>query len=236
MLDYLDVLVWSDGRLKCRHSADQANVIYQALSKLTGKIRSADMFRACGIDPVAASPKQLARFQRAVCELGWESTHRTFDGKPQRAYVKGTGVRRLVELVIKVDPQTQVTTIEGVPGFVLRSDPQPRTKAWDAIASLAAVLHQTLGNLTGKIRVSDVFLVCGIALFDAAQEQREQLGYAIRELGWERKRRRFDGVLEYAYVKGTESERLVQLVVEYDVHTRSVRIEIDKTGQTSATN
>lgn len=97
------------------------------------------------------------------------------------------------------------------------------------------VLYRALGTRTGKLRVSDAFLICGLEPGKVNQDQIERFGRAIRELGWERMRRRFDGALEYAYVKGTPAERKVDLVVEYDPHMRSVRIEIDKTG-TPATN
>ena len=100
---------------------------------------------------------------------------------------------------------------------------------------LIDVLYRAIGNRTGKLRVSDAFLICGLEAGKVNQDQIERFGKAIRELGWERQRRRFDGALEYAYVKGTATERGVELVVEYDAHLRSVRIEVDKTG-TPATN
>ncbi|HSX22344.1 MAG TPA: VapE domain-containing protein [Gaiellaceae bacterium] len=99
---------------------------------------------------------------------------------------------------------------------------------------LIDVLYRALGTRTGKLRISDAYLICGIESGRATQDQIDRFGRAIRKLGWERKRRRFDGQLEYAYVKGSEAEREVNLIVEYDQHMRSVRIEVDK-GQ-SATN
>jgi len=93
---------------------------------------------------------------------------------------------------------------------------------------LVDVLYRALGNRTGKLRVSDAYLICGLEAGKVNQDQIERFGKAIRELGWERKRRRFDGALEYAYVKGTATEREIELVVEYDPHMRSVRIEVDK--------
>ena len=98
------------------------------------------------------------------------------------------------------------------------------------------VLYRALGNRTGKLRVSDAFLICGLEAGKVNQDQIERFGKAIRELGWERKRRRFDGALEYAYVKGNDTEREVELIVEYDPHMRSVRIEVDKNERTPATN
>jgi hypothetical protein len=93
---------------------------------------------------------------------------------------------------------------------------------------LVDVLHRALTNRTGKLRVSDAYLICGIEPGKVNQDQISRFGRAIRELGWERQRRRFDGSLQYAYVKGTAAEREVELVVEYDPHLRSVRIEVDK--------
>jgi hypothetical protein len=101
---------------------------------------------------------------------------------------------------------------------------------------LVDILHRALGSRTGKLRVSDAYLICGIEPGKASQDQIFRFGRAIRELGWERKRRRFDGALEYAYVKGNATEREVGLLVEYDPHMRSVRIEIDKNEQPSAPN
>jgi predicted P-loop ATPase len=98
------------------------------------------------------------------------------------------------------------------------------------------VLHRALGNRTGKLLVSDAFLICGIESGKANQDQITRFGKAIRELGWARQRRRFDGELEYAYVKGTATERAVKLVVEYDPHMRIVKVEVDKSAQTPATN
>ncbi|HTR54985.1 MAG TPA: virulence-associated E family protein [Kofleriaceae bacterium] len=97
---------------------------------------------------------------------------------------------------------------------------------------LIDLLHRTLGNRTGKLRVSDAFLICGIEAGKANQDQMERVGRAIRDLGWERKQRRFGGPLEYAYVKGTAAEREVELIVEFDPQMRSVRIEVDKSTST----
>ena len=99
---------------------------------------------------------------------------------------------------------------------------------------LVDVLHRALTNRTGKLRVSDAYLICGIEPGKVNQDQISRFGRAIRELGWERQRRRFDGSLQYAYVKGTATEREVELVVEYDPHMRSVRIEVDKGTQPPA--
>jgi hypothetical protein len=99
---------------------------------------------------------------------------------------------------------------------------------------LVDVLQRALGNRTGKLRVSDAYLICGLEAGKVNQDQMDRFGRAIRDLGWERLRRRFDGVLEYAYVKGTEEEQKIELVVEYDLTQRSVRIDVEKPGTTAA--
>lgn len=88
------------------------------------------------------------------------------------------------------------------------------------------MLYRVLGNRTGKLRVSEAFVICGLEAGKVNQDQIARFGRAIRELGWERRRRWFDyGVaLEYAYVKGDATEREVELLVEYDPAMRSLRI------------
>jgi hypothetical protein len=115
---------------------------------------------------------------------------------------------------------------------VLHSPQYPRDPIVDVIHSpqyprdpIVDVLHRALGNCTGKLRVADAFLIGGIEPGKANQDQISRFGRAIRELGWERQRRRFDGSLQYAYVKGTAAEREVEL-----------RIEIDNNGQPPTTN
>lgn len=90
---------------------------------------------------------------------------------------------------------------------------------------LTDVLQHLLGDHTGRLRVADAFLLCGIEPGKATQDQIQRVGRALRELGWERQRRTFDGVRTYAYVKGTRQQREDELVVEYDLHTRSARVE-----------
>jgi len=78
--------------------------------------------------------------------------------------------------------------------------------------------------MTGKLRIADAYLVAGIEPGKATQDQMTRFGQAIRELGWERERRRFAGERCYAYVRGNASEREVELYVEADPMTRLVKI------------
>ena len=95
---------------------------------------------------------------------------------------------------------------------------------------LIDVLHGVLGNRTGKLRVSDAYLICGIEAGKVNQDQIERFGRAIRELGWEYLCCYFNGSLQHVYVRGTAAERAVPLAVEYDPHMRTVRIEAVKSA------
>jgi hypothetical protein len=87
---------------------------------------------------------------------------------------------------------------------------------------LIDALRRSLGDHAGRLRVADAFLLCGIDPGKATQDQIQQVGRTLRELGWERQRRSFDGVRTYAYVKGTRQQREEELVVEYD---HSIHVE-----------
>lgn len=73
-------------------------------------------------------------------------------------------------------------------------------------------LRKVLGDVTGKLRVSDTLALAG---FDRPSYQRALLvARALRQLGWSRGRYRFDGELAYAYARGTALEREHVLDVE----------------------
>lgn len=89
---------------------------------------------------------------------------------------------------------------------------------------LVDALSRSLGNITGKIRIADAYIAAGIEPGKATQDQMFRFGQAIRELGWERARRRIAGERCYAYVRGTEAERETELWVEVDQLTKAVKI------------
>ena len=102
--------------------------------------------------------------------------------------------------------------------------------------SLIDMLHHHLVNRTGKLRVSDAYIICGIEPGKVNQDQISRFGRAIRELGWERQRCRFGCTLQYAYVKGTAAEREVEVVVRavevlYDGLTADQCLELWSQGQ-----
>src|SRR4029077_13831086 len=98
----------------------------------------------------------------------------------------------------------------------------PQEEALYADDPLFDVLHQALANRTGKLRVSDAYLICGIEAAKARTDQILRFRHAIRTLGWRRQSQYLNGSRQYVYVRGTEAERQVALVVEYDPHLRSV--------------
>src|SRR5262249_41704396 len=78
---------------------------------------------------------------------------------------------------------------------------------------IVGVLGSALGDLTGKLRTEDAYRIAGIEPGKATQDQYERIGAAMRKLGWERMRKRFDGDLGYAYVRGEGAERDHELEV-----------------------
>ncbi len=74
-------------------------------------------------------------------------------------------------------------------------------------------LRNLLGDAHGKIRVSDVQ-----RLVDKRRSyyRGRLIARAMRQLGWERGRYRFDGVPLYAYARGTHLQREVVLEVGRD--------------------
>jgi predicted P-loop ATPase len=65
------------------------------------------------------------------------------------------------------------------------------------------VLDKDLGEFVeGKINSADVWTIVDIEPRHRTQQHNDAMGAAMRELGWERTKRRFDGKVRWAYVKG----------------------------------
>lgn len=74
-----------------------------------------------------------------------------------------------------------------------------------AFLEVLSLLRRSLDNFRGKIRVVDVHALGGLT---RRSHYRSQLiARALRHLGWERGRYRFDGKISYAYAKGTRLQR-----------------------------
>lgn len=78
---------------------------------------------------------------------------------------------------------------------------------------LVAVLGKALGDRTGKIAAADIWDLTGIPPGQRTQEHNARLGEAMRELGWERTKLRFDGKPTWAYARGDADERGRRIVV-----------------------
>jgi hypothetical protein len=73
-------------------------------------------------------------------------------------------------------------------------------------------LQIALGDSYGKLRSTDALALAG---FKSPSYRRKLIvARALRELGWERGRFRFNGGMLYAYARGTQLEREVMLDVE----------------------
>lgn len=71
-------------------------------------------------------------------------------------------------------------------------------------------LAEALGDLEGKLRAVDAWELTGVQPGQRTQEHNARLGAALRRLGWERTKRRFDGGKpEWSYVRGEGDEPLV---------------------------
>ena len=82
----------------------------------------------------------------------------------------------------------------------------------DAFELVVQRLRASLDGASGKLRASDALVLAG---FKSPSYHRKQLvARALRDLGWERGRFRFNGSLLYAYARGTQLEREVMLDVE----------------------
>ncbi len=85
-------------------------------------------------------------------------------------------------------------------------------KADRDLVAVTSRLRRALAATRGRLRVDDAILLAG---FKRRSQLRSTLvGRAMRRLGWERGRYRFDGDLGYAYARGSSLEREVVLDVE----------------------
>lgn len=82
----------------------------------------------------------------------------------------------------------------------------------EAFEKVVQLLRTALDGASGKLRASDALALAG---FKGPSYHRKQLvARALRDLGWERGRFRFNGSLLYAYARGTQLEREAMLDVE----------------------
>jgi len=76
------------------------------------------------------------------------------------------------------------------------------------------VIEKGLGaHATGKILASEAWDIVDVRPGMRTQDHNERLGAAMRKLGWERKKARFDGKVQWGYAKGTAQERTVRVCI-----------------------
>lgn len=100
-------------------------------------------------------------------------------------------------------------------------------RAPDTIDLQAVTTHLRagLGEVVGRLRARDALVLAG---FSSPSFQRKRLVVlAMHDLGWERARARFHGVLSHAYVRGTQLERegIIDVVRGADGQPRMKRSE-----------
>ena len=85
------------------------------------------------------------------------------------------------------------------------AEPLPDSSDATTFLEVLTRLRQALGDARGKIRVADVHQLAGLG--KPTDYRSRLIARALRHLGWERGRARFDGAIAYAYVKGTRLQR-----------------------------
>ena len=80
------------------------------------------------------------------------------------------------------------------------------------LVEVAARLLAATGEAQGRLRVTDAMVLAG---FDRSSHYRARLvAQAMRHLGWERMRYRFEGALTYMYARGSRLSR--EMILEVD--------------------
>ena len=82
----------------------------------------------------------------------------------------------------------------------------------DDLAIVTARLRLILEGVRGKLRVVDALALAGFAR--PSNVRTKLVSQAMRSLGWDRGRLRFNGALSYAYARGSQLEREVVLDVQ----------------------
>ena len=92
------------------------------------------------------------------------------------------------------------------------SEHQEQRRVEDPFVEL---LRAKLGDKEGKLRSEDAWEIVDVPRGQRTQFHNERLGQAMREIGWERKKRRFGGPPEWCYVRG-DAENQLFLSEEFD--------------------
>lgn len=80
-------------------------------------------------------------------------------------------------------------------------------KARELVDPWVGMLEAALGDHTGKIRSEDVWALVDLRGGQRTQHHNARIGDAMRALGWERTKLKFDGRNAHCYVRGSAEER-----------------------------
>jgi predicted P-loop ATPase len=101
------------------------------------------------------------------------------------------------------------------------SEEQARRRVEDPfVETLGAMLN----GAEGKLRAIDAWAIVGVPEGQRTQDHNQRLGDAMRELGWERTKLRFDGVVEHCYAKGDARARWRRVEVLLDDRGRATGV------------
>jgi hypothetical protein len=75
------------------------------------------------------------------------------------------------------------------------------------------VLGPVLADLNGKLRSEDAWTILDVPTGQRTQEHNARLGEAMKELGFERTRLRFDGRMTWCYARGSAEERQLAITI-----------------------
>lgn len=146
--------------------------------------------------------------------------------------VKTSGAMREAELAAVRDLLWAEAAYWESQGVSIRLDPSLYSQAASEQAarmevdSMHEVLSEVLEGQTGKVKAHDVWTIIGKS--DPGlrrQEDMKRLGDTMRMLGWTRKQLRFNGKVEYAYVKGTEAQQKQALILNTVEGSRTLEPE-----------
>ena len=70
------------------------------------------------------------------------------------------------------------------------------------------VIADALGEFVGKIRATDIWKILDVDPKARTPGGDNRMGAAMRELGWERKQRRYGGDPEWSYIKGGSDRQI----------------------------
>lgn len=94
----------------------------------------------------------------------------------------------------------------------------------------AEVLDAALGDITGRLVNMDAWTIINKPFHFRTQDDNKRIGQALRELGWERTRKRVDGTVKIVYERGAPAERFRLIYVFRNPVDNVVTVTHDPNG------